>query len=128
MKSFTARATRSRRWWAVTVDEDPRVQTQARRLDQVEAVARCVLVDALVLGPADQAKFTVVVDADELEPLRQAALLARTNASAATEQAGEAAVTFALKAAEAGMPLRDIGAMLGVSHQRAHQLLDRRTA
>lgn len=92
MKSFTARATRSRRWWAVTVDEDPRVQTQARRLDQVEAVARCVLVDALVLGPADQAKFTVVVDADELEPLRQAALLARINASAATQQGGDAAV------------------------------------
>ena len=73
MKSFTARATRSGRWWAITIDEDPRVQTQARRLDHVEAVARCVLIDALVLGAEEQAKFTVVVDADELEPLRRAA-------------------------------------------------------
>jgi hypothetical protein len=81
MRSFTARATRSGRWWAITVDEDPRAQTQARGLDQVESAARCVLVDALVLGVDEQAKFTVVVDADELEPLRKAALSARVGAS-----------------------------------------------
>jgi hypothetical protein len=43
----------------------------------VESAARCVLVDALVLGVEEQAKFTVVEDADELEPLREAALSAR---------------------------------------------------
>lgn len=128
MRSFTARATRSGRWWAITIDEDPRAQTQARRLDQVEAAARCVLVDALVLGVEEQAKFTVVIDADELEPLRKAALSARVNASVAADKASEAAVMFAVNAAEAGMPLRDIGALLGVSHQRAHQLLDRKIA
>ena len=128
MRSFTARATRSGRWWAITIDEDSRAQTQARRLDQVGAAARGVLVDALVLGVEEQAKFTVVIDADELEPLRKAALSARVNASVAADKAGEAAVMFAVKAAEAGMPLRDIGALLGVSHQRAHQLLDRKIA
>jgi hypothetical protein len=94
----------------------------------VEAAARCVLVDALVLGVEEPAKFTVVVDADELEPLRKAALSARVNASVAADKAGEAAVMFAVKAAQAGMSLRDIGALLGVSHQRAHQLLDRKIA
>ena len=36
MEHFTAHAIRSGRWWAITIDEDPRAQTQARRLDQVE--------------------------------------------------------------------------------------------
>jgi hypothetical protein len=49
MRSFTARAIRSGRWWAITVDEAPRPQTQARRLDQVEAATFCVLADAVVL-------------------------------------------------------------------------------
>jgi hypothetical protein len=128
MKTFTVRATRSGKWWAVTVDEEPRAQTQARRLDQVESAARSVLVDLSVCGPEEEAVFTLVVHADELEPLRAAALKARELASVAVDQAGVVAAKFATEASDAGMPLRDIGILLGVSHQRAHQLLERKTA
>ena len=67
MKHFTVHAIRSGRWWAITIDEDPRAQTQARRLDQVEDVARSVLIDTDMLKPNEPASFTVVPQADNLD-------------------------------------------------------------
>jgi hypothetical protein len=123
MKQFHVHATKSGTWWAVTIDEDPRAQTQARRLDKIEAAARSVLVDMNVLGPNEAARFTISIDADDLESLRNVAIGAKRTALNAAEQASEAARTFARRASEEGLPVRDIGALLGMSYQRAHQLL-----
>ena len=123
MKHFTVHATRSGRWWSITIDEDPRAQTQARRLDQVEDVARSVLIDTEMLTPNEPVAFTVVTQADNLDDLRRKAVAARQAAADASEEASKAAREFARNAADQGLPLRDIGAMLGVTHQRAQQLL-----
>ena len=123
MKHFTVHATRSGRWWSITIDEDPRAQTQARRLDQVEDVARSVLIDTELLTPNEPVAFTVVTQADNLDDLRRKAVAARQAAADASEEASKAAREFARNAADQGLPLRDIGAMLGVTHQRAQQLL-----
>jgi hypothetical protein len=123
MKHFTVHATRTGRWWSITIDEDPRAQTQARRLDQVEDVARSVLIDTEMLSPTESATFTVVTRADSLDELRRAAVDAKEAANEASEIASKAAREFARRAADQGFPLRDIGAMLGVTHQRAQQLL-----
>ena len=109
MKHFTVHATRSGRWWSITIDEDPRSQTQARRLDQVEDVARSVLIDTEMLTPNEPAAFTVVTQADNLDVLQRKAVAAK--------EASKAAREFARNAADQGLPLRDIGAMLGVTHQ-----------
>ncbi len=39
-RAYRVRAVRSGSWWAITVPELPGVFSQARRLDQVEAMAR----------------------------------------------------------------------------------------
>ena len=123
MKHFTVHATRSGRWWSITIDEDPRAQTQARRLDQVEDVARSVLIDTEMLAPNEPVAFTVVTRTDNLDDLRRKAVAAKQAAADASEEASKAAREFARNAAAQGLPLRDIGAMLGVTHQRAQQLL-----
>ena len=123
MMHYNVQATRSGRWWSITIDEDPRAQTQARRLDQVEAVARSVLVDLDVLTQDQDVTFTVTTHAYELEPLRRSALQAKAAATEASETASRTAREFARCASEHGLPVRDIGALLGVTHQRAQQLL-----
>jgi hypothetical protein len=123
MKTYTVQATRSGRWWAITIDEDPRAQTQARRLDQVESMARSVLADLDALGPDEAATFTVTAHAADLEALRRSALQAKAVATKASEDASRTAREFARTASEQGLPVRDIGALLGVTHQRAQQLL-----
>ncbi len=122
-KHYTVNATRSGRWWSITIDQEPRAQTQARRLDQVEAIARSVLIDLNVLAQDESASFTVHSYADELETLRRSALRAKAAANEATETASRTAREFARSAAAEGLPIRDIGALLGVTHQRAQQLL-----
>ena len=111
------------RWWSITIGEDPRAQTQARRLDQVEDMARSVLEDLNVLGPEDDVTFNVTTDASDLEDLRRAALDARSAATEAGEIASKTAREFARCDSQQGLPVRDIGALLGVTHQRAQQLL-----
>lgn len=124
MATYTARATRSGDWWAVEVDELDGVFTQARRLDQVETMARDAI--ALLLD-ADPDSFDVVVVSElptkwrtelhELWSMRAAAdVLA---AMAATKMRR----TVRLLHDSQGLPMREIGAVLGVSHQRVHQVL-----
>lgn len=47
MSDFTARAERGDDWWCVTVDEEPGIITQTRRLDQIPDTVS----DALALFP-----------------------------------------------------------------------------
>lgn len=124
MISYTALARRSGDWWAVEVAELDHVFTQARRLDQVEAMARDAI--SLVLEVAPDS-FDIVI-----EPVLPAEIQAlvdevRRTRDIATGAADLAALT-ARKATrilhdQEGLPLRDVGRILGVSHQRAHQLL-----
>lgn len=122
MTTLTAHATRTEGWWAVSVPEVDGLYTQTRRLDQIPAMVR----DALSLFPelsidASQAEITVVPTggpgsvADETRALRLAAEKAQTEASTAMRSS-------ALSLKEDGLSYRDIGTLLGVSHQRAQQL------
>lgn len=121
--TYTARTTRSGNWWAIQIEELDSVFSQARRLEQVEAMARDAI--ALVLD-VDPASFAVTV-VPEL-PAKVQAMIDEVRASReAADVAGEVASMKAREAArilhEEGMPLRDVGRILGVSHQRAHQLV-----
>lgn len=122
MTTYTAKATRDGKWWSIEVLELG-FFTQARRLDQVEYMAR----DAIALTlDVDPESFAITV-VPEL-PAKVKAIIDEVRASReAAELASEAASMKAREAArilhEEGMPLRDVGRVLGVSHQRAHQLV-----
>lgn len=120
----TAKSVRSGSWWAVEVPEVPGAFTQAKRLDQVPAM----VADAVaMLTGTEPSQIEVIVTPELSEEVRghieHAQQLREESARSNSEAAAE--VRAAAKAlASAGLPLRDIGTILGVSYQRAHQLLD----
>lgn len=123
-KTYTARAIRSGNWWAIEVPELEGVFTQARRLDQVEAMARDAIAGVLDVEPDS---FDVVVapqlpadwqeQLDQLECIRSAAETLMSMVSSKMRE------TARLLHDGQGLPLREVGAVLGVSHQRIHQVL-----
>ncbi|MEW1913779.1 type II toxin-antitoxin system HicB family antitoxin [Kitasatospora sp. NPDC085895] len=121
-RTFTAVAERSGRWWAVTVPDVPGAITQGRNLKEAAEMAREAV--ALVLDvPEDQ----VVVD---LRPaLPDAAVTAlddfrsrRSDREKAEDAERDAQAAAAQALTEAGLSVRDAGAVLGVSYQRISQL------
>jgi hypothetical protein len=125
--NFKAMAHRSDGWWALEVtggDLPLPAYTQARRLDQAEAVVRDLL--ALHFDMSEdavgQVEIVPVLDAvlaDEVSQTRHAREQAerlRADASAQTRRT-------ARHLREQGMAQRDISALLGISHQAVSQLL-----
>jgi tetrahydromethanopterin S-methyltransferase subunit G len=122
MSSHHVTVTREGRWWMIEI---PAVDglTQARRLSEVEEMARSYIVVDRDLPPSavdvviDQVIVDgrdVLVDRDDVHRLRdQANEAERRSADRMSEVAGSLA---------GQVPLRDIGELLGVSYQRAHQL------
>ncbi len=114
---------RTGRWWLIDVPGVPAAHSQARRLDQAEDVARDLIA---LLKDADPHSFDVDItvhipeevraDLDRAEELRQ-------EAARSQHEAAVLARSAARRLHDAGLPLRDIGKLLQVSHQRAHQLV-----
>lgn len=123
-RTYMARAVSDGDLWVVEVPDVPRARALARRLDQVSDTAR----DAISLTldvPVDS--IDVVVEAriedeglaariEHARSLREEALATRQAASAAMEDAARSLATR-------GFRIRDIGELLGVSFQRASQLV-----
>ena len=109
-------------WWGIEVPEVDGAFSQARRLDQVEAMAREVV--ALLLD-VSQDSFDLELDVNLPEDwAHSAAQVAELRASA--EQAEQALShglrNVAARLVGAGLPVRDVGRILGVSAQRVSQL------
>ncbi|MGC2168392.1 MAG: hypothetical protein WA580_04750 [Acidimicrobiales bacterium] len=111
--------------WAIDVPDvrGTTIHTQAHALgDVVETVADAV---SLIAGiPPSKVQITMDI---ALSPRVRAhiANVARLRARAdeAQSKAGLEARAAARELKETGLPLRDIGEVLGVSYQRAHQLV-----
>ena len=121
---YTVSAERHGDWWAITVDELRGIFSQARRLTQVELMAR----DAISLFlevPADSFDLSVREKlTPDAERVVAAAKEARAAAIAHQEVASERSRAAARMLAEQGLPQRDIGRLLDLSHQRVAQLLE----
>jgi predicted RNase H-like HicB family nuclease len=121
--TYTALAERSGSWWAIRVAELPGVFSQARRLEGVEYMARDAI-SLLLDVPADSFEVTVreVLD-PEADVLVAEAIQARADAiehqRIAARKSREAVRTLD----RLGLPQRDIGRVLHLSHQRVAQLL-----
>ncbi len=122
VNSYTAVASRGERYWLVHLPEIDQY-TQARNLDEVEPMAR----DLIALWkevPEDSFQLSVRVDLpdDVLYRLELARKYTNEAARAQSEAARERR-DAAKELKRAGMTVRDIGKALGVSHQRAQQLV-----
>jgi predicted RNase H-like HicB family nuclease len=124
MKTYTAHLKREKDGrWTVELEEEPRIHAWGKTVDQALARTR----EAVALW------FEIEEDQIELVPrplLPKSAEKAVEQARQAREQARRAnrlAIERTRKAAtiltSRGVSMRDAAAILGISHQRVHQLL-----
>jgi hypothetical protein len=123
VKTYHAEVDRDGKFWRVRVPEVART-TQARTLREVEAMARdlIAIMDEI---PEDSFGLDVRVTLPEdvqAELERSAAL--REQAARSQAQAAQLSRQAARRLHDQGLPLRDVGQALGVSFQRAKQLVD----
>lgn len=115
-----AKVTRNMGWWAISVDEIPGLFSQARRLDQVDAMVR----DAVAMLGFEVANVEIVpiLDADAqemLEELERARHDAEEKQRAASDLTRQAISRFRGE----GLTLRDIASLVGLSQQRVSVLM-----
>lgn len=130
VSTYTAEVHRERRMLVAYVPELDRT-TQGRDLDEVEYMVRDLIricTEDDQAPAADQTPVDVVIKVEDpgLQQELEAARVARSEAAVAAERAGERSRRVAQRLQAAGFTVRDIGALLGVTFQRAHQLLPRR--
>ncbi len=119
---YTVRARPRGKWWAIEVVELPGIFSQAKRLEHVNDVARnaiCLQLDV----PAES--FDLIVEPildPPVELVVKAAVAARRDMSRAQADAAAASREAVRTLIELGLPLRDIGRLLDISHQRVAQL------
>lgn len=121
--TYTVEVRRSGRWWAIDVPEVKGAFSQARRLSEVEAMARAAISGVLDISPRS---FTVVVRPvldDRLQAVVDAARRSRIAVQEAQLEAAETAALALRLLQREGLALRDAGELLGISHQRAAQIM-----
>lgn len=125
MTRYTVTAQRSGRWWALQCVEVPGALLQVARLDQADQIREAIAFVAGVDEESVQIDVRPVVPDEVAAHLSEAVRLReesdRTRAAAAAESRAAAGVL-----ADEGLTVRDIGTVLGVSYQRAHQLVSER--
>jgi hypothetical protein len=121
VKTYTAEVHREGRKWLVAYVPEIGHATQGRSLKEIDYMVR----DLIRISTDDHAEVDVVIRVQDphLQEELDAARAARSEAAAAAERAAEHSARAARDLAAAGFTVRDIGALLGVTFQRAHQLI-----
>lgn len=124
MTKYTATVTREGKWWMVRIPEIDEV-TQARRLGEAELMARELIAVSRDI-PLEAVEVDVRLDSvaglSDIAERLAAIASNRERAAELERQATLDAVELAKALTAREIPVRDVGAILGVSHQRAHQL------
>ena len=120
MRRVTATATRSGGWWAVEVPDVPGAFTQARRLEQIPAMAADA-VEMLTGERVDEVEVVPILPDAERERVEEWRTISTQAAELAERAARESRALVAQLRAE-GLSVRDVGELLGVSSQRVSQL------
>jgi len=120
---YTVTAERGCRWWVLQCVEHPGAISEVARLDQAEDAMREAIAFVAQVDPAE-----VEIDLRPAVPVEvgqhvAAAARLRAQARTANSEAAREARGAAQVLRDAGLSVRDVGTVLGVSHQRAHQLL-----
>lgn len=121
VNTYTARVTRDEDAWMIEVPEVERV-TQALNLRQVEEMARDLIA---IMTDTEPDSFELVIEwptdiATSLDAYRAKVAAAEKAAEDAAQARQDAAATLQGE----GATVRDIGALMGVSFQRAQQIIE----
>lgn len=115
MDTYEAVVSRVGRWWHIVVPQaGPLAMTQARRLAEAEYMARD-LIAALLDVPADSFDVSVRLNDPAILKAAKPAAKARDEADAAEQRAAEAMRRAARELVAAGLPVRDVAAVLKIS-------------
>ena len=109
--------------WVATLDGVPGAVTQAKRLDLI--AGRLVEVVKLITGEVvspDDISITAHID-DEIDEVAEEIAELETNLHEVDAALAERRRRVVHELRRRGFPLRDIGMIVHVSHQRVHQLL-----
>lgn len=120
---YEAEVTREGRWWMVAVPQIDGL-TQSRRLGDVELMARelIAVTKGVDVGEIEVNVHLRSVGSIDIDARLESIGRARAEASRLEHEASRDAAALARDLVGQEIPLRDVGAILGVSHQRAHQL------
>ncbi|MET7332302.1 hypothetical protein [Nonomuraea sp. NPDC005650] len=126
--TYAITASRSDDWWALTIS-GPGLKrsyhTQVKRLEQAEEMARDLVATMLDMDVAEiDADFDLTVADDEVATELVATLVTRLAATLVKQKAAEATQATAADLARRGYVHRDIGYLLGMSHQAVGKLLN----
>lgn len=121
MTTYQAKASRDGKYWLVHVPEIDKY-TQARNLAEVEPMARDLIALWLEVDPTSFDVAPKLELPEEVERHLALAAEAREQAACANAAAAREYRQAALALRERGLTVRDVGAALGVSFQRAQQL------
>jgi hypothetical protein len=123
MDTYRAEVTREGRWWMISVPEIDGL-TQARRLSEVERMARELIAVTLDLRLSEVAVEVAFGDIDGIPvgSFIQEISSEKEKAARLEEDAAAKTKTLVKELVAHKVPLRDIGEMLGLSFQRVHQL------
>lgn len=124
MTEYRVEVTREGKWWMIAIPELDGL-TQARRLEDAPLMARDYIAVTLDREIDDVHVRVALVDVDGINVTEALARLdaERAAADAARDRVADDTRRLATTLASKKVPMRDIGAILGVSHQRAHQLV-----
>lgn len=124
MTIYTAICERSGGWWAVSIQEVEGAFTQARRLDQVADMAADAL-SLLLDSEVDPGDIEIVprLDPEVDEVRKRAGELRDLRSQLDREITHTMDQVVRILHDERGFSMRDIGSLLGVSHQRISQIL-----
>lgn len=120
-------ARRNDHHWVVTCDEQPHIQTRARLLASAARWHRHSLAQAVAMPESAVTVVVYPVLPRRIHDLIEHSQALRVDATRTNHDAAMARQTTARALAAEQLSLRDIGTILGVSYQRAHQLVTGRT-
>jgi hypothetical protein len=125
MTTYDVNVTREGRWWMVEIPALDGL-TQARRLSEVEDMAASYIAVTLDVPLSSVELGRVHIEAGSVDASAVAAEISalRTQAVEAEARAGKLMRSTAEAMSHEGVPIRDIGEVLGVSYQRVGQLLN----
>lgn len=125
MTEYGATVSREGKWWMVRV---PAIDglTQARRVSEAALVARELIAVTLDVALADvevAVTFEPIGTVEDISAEVSRIAADRARAAELERRASRDLASLAKTLRAQGIPGRDIGALLGMSHQRAQQLV-----
>ena len=122
MTTYTVTAERSGKWWVLQADELPGAITQVARLDQADQIKEAIAFVGKLSESEVEIRLRPVVSEAVTRRLEQIREL-RARADAAKAAAALEWSQVAKDLSNEGFTMRDVGTILGISHQRAQQLI-----